>query len=65
MQHPNGNLMKKYEVMAIDAVQKVYIVQAESVEDAVDMVVEQDVDPVDTEIMISEIESVKEIRYEN
>jgi len=27
--------------------------------------VEQDVDPVDTEIMISEIESVKEIRYEN
>jgi nitrogen regulatory protein PII len=65
MQHPNGNLMKKYEVMAIDAVQKVYIVQAESVEDAVDMVVEQDVEPVDTEIMISEIESVKEIRYEN
>jgi nitrogen regulatory protein PII len=57
--------MKKYEVMAIDAVQKVYIVQAESVEDAVDMVVEQDVEPVDTEIMISEIESVKEIRYEN
>ena len=65
MQHLNGNLMKKYEVMAIDAVQKVYIVQAESVEDAVDMVVEQDVDPVDTEIMIAEIESVKEIRYEN
>lgn len=65
MQHLNGNLMKKYEVMAIDAVQKVYIVQAESVEDAVDMVVEQDVKPVDTEIMISEIESVKEIRYEN
>jgi nitrogen regulatory protein PII len=65
MQHLNGNLMKKYEVMAIDAVQKVYIVQAESVEDAVDMVVEQNVEPVDTEIMITEIESVKEIRYEN
>lgn len=65
MQRLNGNLMKKYEVMSIDAVHKVYIVQAESVEDAVDMVVEQDVEPVDTEIMISEIESVKEIRYEN
>ena len=65
MQHPNGNLMKKYEVMAIDAVQKIYIVQAESVEEAVEMVVDMDVDPVDTEIMISEIESVKEIRYEN
>lgn len=57
--------MKKYEVISMDAVQKTYIVEANSLDEAIDFVVEQEVIPVQEEIIFTEINDAKEIRYVN
>jgi hypothetical protein len=65
MQHLNGNLMKKFEIRAIDAVQKTYVLEAETAEEAIEIVIEQDASPVHEEIILSEIEEAREIKYVN
>lgn len=57
--------MKKFEVEVLDIYQSIYIVEAESVEEASDLVIEGDITPAYTELGMSQIEDVKEIRYEN
>lgn len=61
----NGNSMKKFEVEVLDIYQSIYIVEAENVEEASDLVIDGDITPSYTELTMSQIEDVKEIRYEN
>lgn len=61
----NGNSMKKFEVEVLDIYQSIYIVEAENVEEASDLVIDGDITPAYTELTMSQIEDVKEIRYEN
>ena len=57
--------MKKFEVEVLDIYQSIYIVEAENVEEASDLVIDGDITPAYTELTMSQIEDVKEIRYEN
>tara|TARA_R110000787_G_scaffold230915_1_gene338389 strand:- start:672 stop:845 length:174 start_codon:yes stop_codon:yes gene_type:complete len=57
--------MKKFEIEVLDIYQSIYIIEAESIEEASDLVIDGDVTPSYTELTFSEIENVKEIRYEN
>jgi hypothetical protein len=57
--------MKKFEVEVLDIYQSIYIVEAENVEEASDLVIDGDITPSYTELTMSQIEDVKEIRYEN
>ena len=57
--------MKKFEVNVLDIYQKIYIVEAADEEEAADLVIDGDVEPSHTELGMSQIEDVKEIRYEN
>lgn len=61
----NGNSMKKFEVEVLDIYQSIYIVEAENVEEASDLVIDGDITPAYTELTMSQIEDIKEIRYEN
>lgn len=61
----NGNSMKKFEVEVLDIYQSIYIVEADNVEEASDLVIDGDITPSYTELTMSQIEDVKEIRYEN
>lgn len=61
----NGNSMKKFEVEVLDIYQSIYIVEADNVEEASDLVIDGDITPAYTELTMSQIEDVKEIRYEN
>tara|TARA_R110000803_G_scaffold78851_1_gene144170 strand:- start:10227 stop:10400 length:174 start_codon:yes stop_codon:yes gene_type:complete len=57
--------MKKFEIEVLDIYQSIYIIEAESIEEASDLVIDGDATPSYTELTFSEIENVKEIRYEN
>lgn len=57
--------MKKFEIEVLDIYQSIYIVEAENVEEASDLVIDGDATPSYTELTMSQIEDVKEIRYEN
>jgi hypothetical protein len=57
--------MKKFEVNVLDIYQKIYIVEAADEEEAADLVIDGDVEPSHSELGMSQIEDVKEIRYEN
>tara|TARA_R110000782_G_scaffold72120_3_gene144430 strand:- start:2222 stop:2395 length:174 start_codon:yes stop_codon:yes gene_type:complete len=57
--------MKKFEIEVLDIYQSIYIIEAESIEEASDLVIDGDAAPSYTELTFSEIENVKEIRYEN
>lgn len=57
--------MKKFEVEVLDVYQSLYIIEAENMEEASELVIDGDVTPSYTELTLSQIEDVKEIRYEN
>jgi len=57
--------MKKFEIEVLDIYQSIYIIEAESIEEASDLVIDGDATPSYTELTMSQIEDVKEIRYEN
>jgi hypothetical protein len=65
MGRKNGKLMveKKYEVIAHELVEYTYIVDAEDIDEAIDMVQEEEYDPVQVENIMNIIDSVKEIKY--
>ena len=54
---------KKYQVLAHELVEYTYIVDAEDIEEAIDMVQEEEYDPVQVENIMNIIDSVKEIKY--
>ena len=57
--------MKKFEVEVLDIYRSLYIIEADSMEEASELVIDGDVTPSYTELTLSQIEDVKEIRYEN
>ena len=65
MGRKNGKLMveKKYEVITHELVEYTYIVDAEDIEEAIDMVQEEEYVPVQVENIMNMIDSVKEIKY--
>ncbi len=65
MGRKNGKLMveKKYEIIAHEVVEYTYIVDAEDIDEAIDMVREEEYDPVQVENIFNVIDSVKEIKY--
>ncbi len=65
MDRKNGKLMveKKYEIIAHEVVEYTYIVDAEDIDEAIDMVREEEYDPVQVENIFNVIDSVKEIKY--
>ncbi len=65
MGRKNGKLMveKKYEIIAHEIVEYTYIVDAEDIDEAIDMVREEEYDPVQVENIFNVIDSVKEIKY--
>tara|TARA_R100001509_G_scaffold80728_1_gene45463 strand:- start:187 stop:363 length:177 start_codon:yes stop_codon:yes gene_type:complete len=54
---------KKYEIIAHEVVEYTYIVDAEDIDEAIDMVREEEYDPVQVENIFNVIDSVKEIKY--
>tara|TARA_B100000927_G_C16476222_1_gene473545 strand:+ start:38612 stop:38788 length:177 start_codon:yes stop_codon:yes gene_type:complete len=54
---------KKYEIIAHEIVEYTYIVDAEDIDEAIDMVREEEYDPVQVENIFNVIDSVKEIKY--
>jgi len=54
---------KKYEVITHELVEYTYIVDAEDIEEAIDMVQEEEYVPVQVENIMNMIDSVKEIKY--
>ena len=57
--------MPKFEVEAISAVHRTYLIEAETPEDAVDAVSEGDCEPIESAVMFTQIEEVKEVKYVN
>ena len=54
---------KKYEIITHEVVEYTYIVDAEDIDEAIDMVQEEEYDPVQVENIFNVIDSVKEIKY--
>ena len=54
---------KKYEIITHEVVEYTYIVDAEDIDEAIDMVREEEYDPVQVENIFNVIDSVKEIKY--
>jgi len=57
--------MKKFEITTIDAVHKVYIVEAEYLEEAIDAIKDGESLPIASETIFTQVEEVKEIEYVN
>jgi hypothetical protein len=65
MDRKNGKLMenKKFEVIAHEVVEHLYIIEAEDMDEAIDLIQEEDYKPVHKESIMTMIDEVKEISY--
>jgi hypothetical protein len=54
---------KKYEVTAHEVVEHIYLVSAESMEEAMELVKEEEVSCAHSEMVMKMIDDVKEIKY--
>jgi hypothetical protein len=65
MDRKNGKLMtnKKFEVIAHEVVEHLYIIEAEDMDEAIDLIQEEDYEPVHKESIMKMIDEVKEISY--
>ena len=66
MDRKNGKLMEKknkFEVTAHEVIEHTYIIEAEDMDDAIDIVQEEEVEPVHKEMVMKMIDEVKEIKY--
>jgi len=53
----------KYEIIAHEVIEHIYVVEAEDVEEAIDMVQEEEVQSAHQEPIMKMIDEVKEIKY--
>lgn len=54
---------KKFEVIAHEVVEHLYIIEAEDMDEAIDLIQEEDYEPVHKESIMKMIDEVKEISY--
>ena len=65
MERKNGKLMtnNKFEVIEHEVVEHLYIIEAEDMDEAIDLIQEEDYEPVHKESIMKMIDEVKEISY--